>query len=506
MPEASPEDVVDVLIVGAGPTGLTLALWLTRFGIPVRIVDASPGPGTTSRALVVQARILEHYAQLGLADALIERGIPLAGVNLWVSGERAARTTFDKMGRGLSPYPYALICPQDAHERFLVEVLAREGVAIERDARVTRLDEEDEAVLAHVTRADGGVEQVRARYVAGCDGAHSFVRQAIGARFPGGTYAHRFYVADVTASGELLNRELHVALDAADFVAAFPLVEPGHLRLVGVVGDAAPDADIGWDDVQRDALARLPLEIRDVHWFSSYHVHHRVAREFRRGRAFLLGDAAHIHSPVGGQGMNTGIGDAVNLAWKLAAVLRAGWPTRTLSSYECERRGFAQKLVASTDRAFTFVSQDGPIARFVRTRVFPQVAARVFASGAGRRLAFRTLSQIGVNYRDCPLSAGTAGKVHGGDRLPWVELPGDARGDNFSALRSLRWQMHVYGRADAALERYCAERRFELHVFAWRPAMERAGLLRDAFYLVRPDGYVASASRTLKAGASAAAG
>jgi 2-polyprenyl-6-methoxyphenol hydroxylase-like FAD-dependent oxidoreductase len=408
------------------------------------------------------------------------------------------------MGRGLSPYPFALVLPQDAHERFLVEVLAREGVTVERATSATRLHEEDAGVRARLEREGGGSEEMRARFVAGCDGAHSMVRQAIGAGFPGGTYAHRFYVADVEATGALIDRQLHLALDAADFVAAFPLVEPGHLRLVGMLRGSGEDESSGWEGVRREALARLPLEVRQVHWFSTYHVHHRVAREFRRGPAFLLGDAAHIHSPVGGQGMNTGIGDAVNLAWKLAAVLRAGWPTRTLSSYDCERRAFAQKLVATTDRVFTFASRDGWLARLVRTRLMPLAIPRVFGTEAGRRLAFRTVSQIGVRYRDCPLSAGVAGDVHGGDRLPWVALPGDARGDNFASLRSLKWQMHVYGRADASLQRYCDERRFELHVFAWRDEMARAGLARDAFYLVRPDGYVASASRTLaSAGAQA---
>jgi 2-polyprenyl-6-methoxyphenol hydroxylase-like FAD-dependent oxidoreductase len=493
--------MADVLIVGAGPTGLTLALWLTRFGIPVRIVDSAPGPGTTSRALVVHARILEHYAQLGLAEALIARGLVMRGVNLWVRGERVARASFEDMGRGLSPYPFALICPQDVHERFLVETLAGEGVSVERGTSVAELREEEDGVVARIERAGGGGDEIRARYVAGCDGAHSFVRRATGADFPGGTYAHRFYVADVTARGELLDREPHIALDDADFLAAFPLVESGRIRLVGAVHDTASRDAFGWDDVRRDALRRLPLEVEQVHWFSTYHVHHRVAREFRKGRAFLLGDAAHIHSPVGGQGMNTGIGDAVNLAWKLAAVLRANWPASMLGSYDCERRRFARRLVHTTDRAFTFVSRDGPLARLVRTRAAPALVPRVFATEAGRRLAFRTLSQVGIHYRGCPLSAGNAGRVHGGDRLPWVALPGDSRGDNFSALRSLRWQMHVYGRTDGAAERYCRDRRFELHVFPWRPEMARAGFERDAFYLVRPDGYVASASRSL-AGAS----
>jgi hypothetical protein len=228
-----------------------------------------------------------------------------------------------------------------------------------------------------------------------------------------------------------------------------------------------------------------------VNWFSTYRVHHRVAARFREGRAFLLGDASQVHSPVGGQGMNTGIGDAVNLAWKLAAVLDGSARDSLLATYEPERIGFARRLVATTDRAFTLVTKQGAVARWLRTRLVPLVAPPLVRLAPVRRFLFRTVSQIGVNYRTSPLSVGAAGAVRGGDRLPWVETePGS---DNFVPLTSLTWQAHVYGEPQGRLIKVCAELQLPLHHFAWRPAMRRAGLRRDALYLIRPDGYVALA-------------
>jgi FAD binding domain len=219
-------------------------------------------------------------------------------------------------------------------------------------------------------------------------------------------------------------------------------------------------------------------------------VHHRVTHHFRKGRAFLLGDAAHIHSPAGGQGMNTGIGDAINLAWKLAAVVGGRAPDNLLDSYEAERIGFARRLVATTDRVFSFVTSDGRLADFLRTRVAPLLIPRVIAFEPAREFMFRTVSQIMLNYRSGPLSRGMAGRVHGGDRLPWVRVDGE---DNFATLTTLDWQIHVYGAANAELVAWCAAQKLPLHVFDWRPGYEAAGLARDALYLLRPDSYVALA-------------
>ncbi len=481
----------DVLIVGSGPTGLVLALWLTKLGVGVRIIDKTAEPGTTSRALAVAAHTLELYRQLDLADAVVERGHKVAAANLWVRGKAAARVPFVTIGEDLSPYSILQIFPQDEHERLLVERLEKLGVKVERRTKLLGFADSGDHIVARL-RGEHGEETGEFAYVAGCDGAHSIVRETIGTGFSGGTYRELFYVADVEASGEPINGELHVDLDEADFLAIFPLADTRRVRLIGTVRDErAEHADtLTFEDVNRRAIENLKIEIEKVNWFSTYHVHHRVADRFRIGRAFLLGDAAHIHSPVGGQGMNTGIGDAINLAWKLASVLAERAPDGLLDSYEAERIAFARRLVATTDRVFTFVNADGRIANLVRTRIAPIVMPRVFRIDWFREFIFRTVSQITLNYRDGPFSQGAAGNVHGGERLPWAPVEGS---DNFTSLAAMEWQIHIYGVARGDLTDWCGRHQVPLHVFEWQSAYEKAGLARDALYLLRPDTYVALA-------------
>jgi 2-polyprenyl-6-methoxyphenol hydroxylase-like FAD-dependent oxidoreductase len=484
---------VPVLIVGAGPTGLVLALWLTRLGVAVRIIDKTAEPGTTSRALAVSARTLELYQQMGMADPLIDGGVKVPAANFWVQGTAVARLPLDRMGQGMTPFPFALIFPQDAHERVLIERLEALGVKVERRTTLVRFDLGGEGVRATLEREDGSRETCNAAYLAGCDGAHSVVREALAIGFPGGTYSDIFFVADVEGSGPATNGEIHVDLGRSDFLAVFPMKGTGRVRLVGTVLERPADEHdkLTFDDVRARVTGHLHFTIGRVNWFSTYHVHHRVASRFREGRAFLLGDAAHVHSPVGGQGMNTGIGDAVNLAWKLAAVLNGGAADSLLDTYEPERIGFARRLVATTDRAFTIVTDHGPIAWRVRTRLLPLVARLLFRLNRVRRFLFRTVSQIGVNYHESPLSEGAAGSVRGGDRLPWV--PTGPHEDNFAPLTLLAWHVHVYGEPRPELADACGGLGLPIHAFAWTPEMARAGLVRGAIYLVRPDGYIALA-------------
>jgi len=525
----------EVLIVGAGPTGLVLALWLTKRGVKVRIVDKSAEAGTTSRALAVQARTLELYQQLSLTDEVVAKGHRVPAVNLWIKGERKARISLSDMGKGLTPYPFMHIFPQDEHEKLLIAKLAALGVPVERRTELVSFVEQANAIVARLRGPDGSEQDCDAIYLAGCDGARSKVREAIGTGFPGGTYRHVFYVADVQATGAALDGELHVDLDEADFVAIFPLAADGRGRLIGTVRDERADRaeTLTFHDVSSHAIGQMKVVISKVNWFSTYHVHHRVTEHFRKGRAFLVGDAAHIHSPAGGQGMNTGIGDAVNLAWKLAAVVKGraflvgdaahihspaggqgmntgigdavnlAWKLAAvvkghaaaslLDSYEPERIGFARRLVATTDQAFTLATSQSGFAAFVRTHLVPIVLPRLFKLEAVRRFAFRTVSQTMINFRGRPLSRGTAGRVQGGDRLPWVPIDGT---DNFAPLVTMDWQVHVYGAAKVELAACCGKHGLPLHVFAWRDEFAAAGLARDALYLLRPDGYVALADAT----------
>jgi 2-polyprenyl-6-methoxyphenol hydroxylase-like FAD-dependent oxidoreductase len=482
----------DVLIVGAGPTGLVLALWLTKLGVRVRIIDSNSQPGTTSRAVAVQARTLELYRQLDLTDAVIEQGHKVPAVNLWAEGERKAHLDFTHIGADLTPYSFLHIFPQDEHERLLIGRLKKAGISIERQTELMGFSEDGDHVAASLRGPDGREEQCEAEFIAGCDGAHSRVRETIGTGFPGGTYQQIFYVADVDASGPAIDGELHVDLDEADFLAIFPLAPHVRVRLIGSVrGDRAEHPEtLKFEDVSDRAIHNLKVKVETVNWFSTYRVHHRVSEHFSKGRAFLLGDAAHVHSPVGGQGMNTGIGDAINLAWKLASVIARRAPAGLLDSYEHERMAFARRLVATTDRVFTFVTAEGPLADILRTRVAPLVLPKIVGFEFAREFLFRTVSQITVNYRGSPLSAGAAGTVHGGDRLPWASGGGE---DNFASLTAMIWQAHVYGTPAGGLGDWCTANGLKLQMFAWRSEHEKAGLVRNALYLLRPDGYVALA-------------
>jgi 2-polyprenyl-6-methoxyphenol hydroxylase-like FAD-dependent oxidoreductase len=485
----------EVLIVGAGPTGLVLALWLTRLGVTVRIIDKTAEAGTTSRALAVQARTLELYRQLDLTDSVLALGHKVPAINLWVKGQPKARLGFASVGGDLTPYPFLHIFPQDQHERLLIKRLDELGVAVERRTELLGYTERDDGVLARLRGPDGQEEACEATYLAGCDGARSLVRETMGTGFPGGTYRQVFYVADVDLKGAVANGELHIDLDEADFLAVFPLAGAGRARLIGTVHDERADnpETLRFEDVSHRAIENLKMEVEKVNWFSTYRVHHRVTDHFRKGRAFVLGDAAHIHSPAGGQGMNTGIGDAVNLAWKLQAVLKGRAPDALLDSYDTERSKFARRLVATTDKVFTFATAEGRLADVIRTRIAPVVMPRLIGFEFAREYLFRTVSQIMLNYRDSPLSSGTAGHVHGGDRLPWA---GSTEGANFTPLANPVWQIHVYGSVRPELAAWCAEHRLPLHRFDWSSEHETAGLARDAVYLVRPDTYVALVDTT----------
>ncbi len=484
----------DVLIVGAGPTGLALALWLTAQGIAVRIIDKSVSAGETSRAMAVQARTLELYRQLGIADSVIAAGHRNPAINMWALGKRKAHLALGDAGATLSPYPFVLIYPQDQHERLLERRLAEMGVKVERQTELISFDDQADHVSARLRLPDGSEQIRQARYLAGCDGARSLVRHSIGADFQGGTYRQVFYVADVDIKAVEPRGEIHIAFDHADFVLLLAYGEGDKYRLIGTVRDerAEHPENLTFDDVGHTALHSLGVNVDKVNWFSTYRVHHRVADAFRHQRSFLLGDAAHVHSPAGGQGMNTGILDAANLAWKLAAVLKGQAADSLLDSYQAERQAFARRLVDTTDRLFTFVTSEGNFADFVKTRIAPALMGFAYQVDTAREMMFRVISQTMLHYRASPLSEGSAGAVKGGDRMPWVAASMGAP-DNFAPLPAIGWQVQVYGSATAALQACCERHGIALRVFAWDAAYREAGLARDAAYLLRPDTYVALA-------------
>ena len=484
-----------VLIVGAGPTGLVLALWLKKRGINFRIIDKSEAPGTTSRALAVQTRTLEFYRQMGISAQLIDAGITVREIVLCRRGEAVARAQFGEPGKNLSFFPYILFCSQDVHEKLLCDHLLKMGVVVERQTEIVQMTQDNNLVKA-VLNSPKGTETVTADYLCGSDGAHSQVRHEIKTQFPGGTYSQVFFVADVEATGKMVGG-VQISVSMKDFCIVMPIKSQNSVRLTGIVPPESENKKtISFQDVEDSVKRNTGLKVSKVNWFSSYHVHHRVAENFRVGRAFLAGDAGHIHSPAGGQGMNTGIGDAVNLAWKLADVIQGRLSKKLLDSYEPERMAFAKVLVQTTDTAFKVIASRSVIGSFFRTYVLPTFFALLTHFRFTLKFMFRTISQIKIEYRQSFLSKGTVGNISAGDRLPWIKTDS---GDNYESLNLLDWQIHIYGRSSDAFKSEMKSLKLVLTEFVWHPTYEVHGFKENAVYLLRPDGYIGLAAATQEA-------
>ena len=503
----------DVLVVGAGPTGLMLANQLARRGVHALIIDRHTGPSVQTRALGVQARTLEIYAHLGIVERALDLGKRASGANIWVQGRRAARIPLGDIGRDLSPYPFLLILGQDDNERLLGDALRIHGAAVQWNTELVGLAQEANQVRATLMQPDGTTSEVRAAWVAGCDGAHSAVRELSGIAFEGAPYEHVFFVADAQVTGSMVPDELNVYLWREGFHLFFPMRGTDHWRIVGILPpDLRGREDLTFEDVipsvRKEAGTQLSFEA--CSWYSTYRIHHRRAVHFRNGRAFLLGDAAHIHSPVGAQGMNTGLQDAYNLAWKLALVVSGRAGAALLDSYEDERVPVAQRLLSTTDRAFSLVVSDSIVARLFRTRVLAKIMALAMRIESVQKLAFRTISQIGIRYRSSRLSETLAGlpesAPRAGDRFPWLRLKLVANGateDLFDKLDDTRFNLIVIGQVAPSGGIPELGELLRIHEVPSEPANDRelmrAKIPRVSFYLLRPDGHVGLAGVQLDA-------
>lgn len=515
----------DVLVIGAGPTGLMAGAWCARLGVRAAVVDAQAGPTRESRALALHARSLEVYRQLGLDAAVLARAVPARDISPGVGRRRLGTVHLDRLGLRLTPFPGIHVLEQSENERILSEHLAALGRPVAWAHAFRSLHERPDGTVAVTLDAPEGAVTVTARYVIAADGASSPVRRAVGTSFEGTTSPFEFYVLDALGV-QGVGDGIEVRFSAEHFMLCFPM---GHdergrrSRLLGVLrapdraGPGADDEEPGADGeeveqrARADLTARFGISYAGIAWASRYRVHHRVAAAFRAGAVFLAGDAAHIHSPVGAQGMNTGLQDAQNLVCTLADVLAGRAGDQALGRYEAERRPVAMNLVRTTDRVFAAVTSLSPLARVLRSVVAPAVLPVVLRlvprSSAGGRL-YGYVSQTRIHYWMGPGTARPAGQRRGrvrGRRLPWVPdaghagpLPGgDGRGDNHEALNVPAWQVHAYGPAAVGTARELAERHRAqaggeslLPVYAFRAAPDQ-GLEDGTAVLVRPDGFVA---------------
>jgi len=494
----------DVLIVGAGPTGLMLANQLGRRGVRAMIVDRHAGPSHETRALGVQARTLEIYSRLGIVDRALELGKRATGANLWAQGRRMARVPLGEAGRSLTPYPFILILGQDDNERIMGERLQDWRMAVQWNTELVALEQEPDGVSATLKAPDGSTRKVVAAWVAGCDGARSSVRELSGIAFAGAPYEHVFFVADTEVTGNMVPEEVNVYLWRQGFHLFFPMRGRDHWRVVGILPPALRDQnDLGFDAVipSLRGEAGPGLSFRSCSWFSTYRIQHRSAVRFRDRRCFLLGDAAHIHSPVGAQGMNTGLQDAYNLGWKLALVVDARAAPALLDSYEQERMPVARRLLNTTDRAFRLVVSDSRLAGLFRTQIIARVAAFAMSRERVQRLAFRIVSQTGIQYRESPLSRSLEElppeAPRAGDRFPWLRLKLRAGGpveDLFEQLDDTRLTLIVLGQPPPSAGALALGDLLCLHTVPADPAndveLARAQIPRPSFYLLRPDGHV----------------
>ena len=500
----------DVLVVGAGPTGLMLANQLARRGVRPLIIDRHASPSVQTRALGVQARTLEIYSHLGIADRAIALGKRAGGANIWALGRPKARIPLGDIGRDLSPYPFLLILGQDDNERLLGDALRDHGLSVDWSTELVGLTQESAHVRATLKGQDGVTREITAAWVAGCDGAHSAVRELSGIAFQGAPYEQVFFVADTEVTGTMVPDEINVYLWRRGFHLFFPMRGTDHWRVVGILPPALHHHDLTFDDVVPSIReqAGAALSFRQCTWFSTYHIHHRRAARFRDRRCFLLGDAAHIHSPVGAQGMDTGLQDAYNLAWKLALVVTGRAGASLLDSYQDERIPVAQRVLDTTDRAFSLVVSDSRLVGLLRTRVLVKLVAFAMRFVLVQRLAFRTISQIGIHYRDTarlPADANPpATGPQAGDRMPWLRLrfrPDDATEDLFELLDDTRFNLIVAGQPAPATDAPGLGDLLRIHVVPDQSennlALDRAGIPRPSFYLLRPDCHVGLAGTRL---------
>ena len=418
----------DVLIVGAGPTGLALACQLIRYGIDFVIIDAKEGTTPFSKAIGVQARTLEIYEQMGLARPLVDLGQITKHVRLLEGGQARAEVELGKLGEGRSPYPYLLIVEQGKHEALLHEFIKANGLNVRWETTLENFSQSETSVTANI-RTDNQTQEVEARYLVACDGARSSVRTALGLKFEGSTFERLFYVADVQIKWEFPHDMLTACLAKDRSTAFFPMPGEDRYRIVGVFPDDTDkkEGEIPYEEVEEQIRidSELELDIYKVNWFSTYKVHSRKVNKFSVGRCFLAGDSAHIHSPAGAQGMNTGIQDGYNLAWKIAAVLRGEADDKLLDTYDEERSANARRLLETTDRMFDLLMNPAWLLSFVRTQIFPYVANFVVGLETVNQFIFPLISQIGINYRHRALSRDSGDfDVRAGDRMPYFMVNG----------------------------------------------------------------------------------
>jgi 2-polyprenyl-6-methoxyphenol hydroxylase-like FAD-dependent oxidoreductase len=492
----------ECLIVGAGPTGLALAIELRRFGLPVRLIDKADRPSQWSQALVVQARTLEQFDRYGIADQAVAQGRKISKAQIWSNAKLIASLDF---GHIPSRFPYLLFLPQNETEELLTAHLRSLGVEIERQVELIRFDNTDDdiGISAKIRYSNGREERERFRWMVGCDGAHSTVRAGMGVAFEGTTSSLNFQLGDLRLAGQdVPGDELHVHLHRGGDVLALGRLRDGICRVVlALHRQQASDQRRGPELEDFNTAFKhcgLRISAESATWMAPFSVNQRKAAQYRQGSVFLAGDAAHIHSPVGGQGMNTGIQDAANLAWKLAAVAQ-GADVRLLDSYNEERGKVGEQLLRGTARGLGLATASNLLLERTRDFLIHRATQfQMFQTAIGR-----TISEVSINYRESSIvhTQGGHGKLRAGDRMPDAVC----RKTDSTLLAALREPKHVLITVDHSSPEIAKGLRqvttlaLNSHSHEWTPSTARLLGTGPRIYMVRPDGYIGFAGKSTEA-------
>ena len=493
---------VDVLIVGAGPSGATLACALARAGVSFHLIDKAKQRSPYSRALVIHPRSLEILDRLGALEGLLAQGNRARVVRIHVGGKPRLELDFSEVQYEGCRFSEALFVEQNQTEAALDASLARSGFHPFFDHELIDYDAGAEGVRATCRDADHGSYRVECRYIVGCDGAHSVVRHGMDTNFAGSAYAQDFSLADVDLEWGQGRHSFQAFIERGGFMVFFPLREK--TRLISARGRYREDSGTPVLEDFEGLLDRLvPYEARisNPSWIARFHLHHRIADRFRIGRACLAGDAAHIHSPLGGQGMNTGIQDAWNLGWKLAWALRADDPAAAddmLETYHDERYPVGRFLIRTTDRAFSFVAGTSWLSQLVRMFIAPWLLPTLGGISSLRRGLLFWVTQLGIRYRGSALSGPDPDRRHfTGALLPGDRMPDIPIGDAW--LRPLLDPVRPTVLAVGMNAPQASAWPKVIHLgHATNPTRSLLGLKSHGVFLIRPDGHLAARGVTLE--------
>jgi 2-polyprenyl-6-methoxyphenol hydroxylase-like FAD-dependent oxidoreductase len=517
-----------ILIVGAGPTGLALAHELLRRGVTPRLIEKTPHPSPNTKALGVLPRTLEALAPAGITREMLAQGVRVPTFSLWSSGKQLGLLDFSRAVE--SPYPFLLMIPQHTTEAILTDHILLQGGQVERGVELIRFSQRVDGVEAILRHADGTEEQTWSRFLVGCDGAHSTVRHLLGARFVGKMIAQSFATGDIQVHGKMPHDQALAYLHRGHFIAYFPLPDGRHRFLMASPPGEAPQGEVTLEEIQQaiDICGPVGGRATDPRWLARYHVHQRRVECAVHQRVLLVGDAAHIHSPLAAQGMNTGIQDAINLAWKLALVAQGRAPVRLLESYQAERSEVGRRLLQADALLTSLASVHRPLATASRDRVasclmrLPWIQQLLARETAGLRISYHR-GPLVLDYRGEKVPSG-ASAARVGDRAP--------NGLLFSGRQTSSRQLYdlLTGAGHTLLifvSQRAEERRCEVQsVLAdWHEFLkvipirrrappsegestwydpdgalaERYGIADEGLILIRPDGYISFRSQPIAA-------